>query len=213
MPKDSNRILLLLDDDPDSAARKYHILRDKLKKQLASWSSKMGKAQCEDLADEAILRVIENLNRGEQIGDLFSYCRGVARNVFREHLRGPDSKTESFEELEVNESRFARAYGIEGMGVTEERERAWLEKERCWEKCLKEVENGELFIRYYKAKMQGSASQENSRMAEEMGKSIGALSTDVSRLRRKVEECCRRCINETHGRDETEPPIDHFMNA
>src|SRR5262245_54854713 len=77
-----DRLLTLLDGDPERAGDRYEAIRRKLIKFL-EWRGCM---RPEEVADETMDRVARRVGQGEQIhsADPLRYFLGVARNVLRE---------------------------------------------------------------------------------------------------------------------------------
>ena len=80
-----DRLLSVLDPDPQRAAERYEALRRKLTK-LFQWR---GCARPEDLADVTFDRAARRIEEGATVapGDVSAYLHGVALHVAQEHWR------------------------------------------------------------------------------------------------------------------------------
>src|SRR5262245_8968477 len=90
------KLLACLDTDPEQAGEKYEMTR----RMLVKYFDWRGAFLPEELTDETLNRVTRKIDEGDEIRDFMHYCYGVARLVFLESLKRPDSKRESLEEVE-----------------------------------------------------------------------------------------------------------------
>src|SRR5215831_5466404 len=172
------RFLARLDPDSDRAGEKYESLRLTLMK-FFDWR---GAHFPEELADEAINRVIRKIDEGEAIRDVPTYCHGVARLVLLEKLKGPESKRADFEALPPA--------ALVAPELEEEDER-----QDCFERCLKElpVENRQLILQYYSDEKREKIVR-RSALAQRLGIPLNALRSRVQRIRNRLEECVHFCL-------------------
>jgi RNA polymerase sigma-70 factor (ECF subfamily) len=168
-------------------ARELALLRRRL---LRFFSSKGALSAADELADEVLLRVVEQARRGTRIDDMASYALGIARRVWLEHLRNP---ARAFEPL---------ADGVEPAA------RATAEPDAprglaCLERCLVTLraDDRALILRFYGNGDHPIKNKDRRReMADELKISSNALFLRASRIRRDlrvcVEDCCRRTEEE-----------------
>src|SRR5215211_2074555 len=92
-----DKLLTRFDPDPERAGQKYEQLRAGIIKYFEC----RGSAFPDELADETINRVARKVVEGAEIpeSNFSSYFYGVARNVFKEHLRSPDMNTAAIDAL------------------------------------------------------------------------------------------------------------------
>lgn len=76
-------LLAQLDAEREKAGEKYEVPRRKLIRLFGWW----GSDDADELADEAFDRVAKRLAAGEAVRDVSGYLMGVARLVFKEHVR------------------------------------------------------------------------------------------------------------------------------
>ena len=164
------RLLSVLDADPDSAARAYERLRVRTIGLFRWW----GAADADALADAALDRVARKLSegtsvRGEAIG---AYVRGVARMILHESRRADE--------------RRAAAAAVPPPAAADERVLG------CLDSCLARLETPErdLVLRYY---ADGKAADVRRRLSVDMGVSPGALRLRAHRLRVQLEGCVSGC--------------------
>ncbi|MEO8678427.1 MAG: hypothetical protein ABI665_05235 [Vicinamibacterales bacterium] len=167
------RLLAELDDDRQRAAHTYEQLRRRLIGLLQWW----GAQPADELADETLDRMARKLDEGAVIaaGSIGAYARGVARMVYYEWTRRPRP-----EPVDVDPPAVAAAEP-EGAALT------------CFDRCLASLDAGErqLVLRYYD---DGKAKDVRRRLADEAGLSITALRIRVHRLRERLEQCTKRCL-------------------
>jgi DNA-directed RNA polymerase specialized sigma24 family protein len=172
------RFLLCLDSDSDRAGAKYESLRLMLMK-FFDWRGALFPEEC---ADETINRIIRKIDEGETIRDIPTFCYGVARLVFLERLKSPESRRVDFEELSP-----ATLVAPE----PEERD----ERQECFERCLNELPlaSRQLILQYYsherRAKIDGRRA-----LAQRMSIPLNALRNRAQRIRNRLEGCVDGCI-------------------
>ena len=183
------RFLACLDADEESAGEKYRQLHLKLVKYF-DWHGAHFPEEC---ADETLNRVAKKMDSGAAIHDLPSYCHGVARLVLLEALRQPESKNISLDEL----APAAVPLRVEA-GVAEARDDARLS---CFMECLNQlsVESRCLILDYYRDEKRDKIDNRLA-LAERLGIPLNALRSRAQRLRKKLEECVRRCLKRSARR-------------
>ncbi|HEX2269770.1 MAG TPA: hypothetical protein VHH35_09555 [Pyrinomonadaceae bacterium] len=162
---------------PD-AGTQYEIIRAGL---IRIFISK-GLSNAEDLADEAIDRVIKKLPEivdGYQ-GEKARYFHGVARNIIHEARRRKEVATDNIPEQWVSETTTTDKYD-------------------CLVHCLNLLPYAkrELILDYYL--YQGRNKIEHHRqMAEQLGITVGALRTRARNTRKYLGECVQKCGRNLH---------------
>jgi DNA-directed RNA polymerase specialized sigma24 family protein len=179
-PEAFNKLLAILDPDPETAGRKYEKLRRKLIK-FFEWRRSF---ISEELADEALNRLARRIDEGEEIEkNVFALSLGIARFVLMETLKRPDNRRAEMKELVTVAAPSERR---------EEDDDLWVV---CLRECLRGVseENRELIIEYYQG--EGRARIDDRKMlAARLGISPNALFSRAKRTRNKLEECVTRCV-------------------
>jgi DNA-directed RNA polymerase specialized sigma24 family protein len=173
------RLLALLDPDPERAAERYEAIRKKLIR-LFEWR---GSPVPEDLADVTFDRVARGLARGLviQSADPYSYFCGVAFLVHKEQLRAR-AKRDDFWESGDWRSLYPPA-------ETEEED----PRLDCLRHCLDRLpaEQRELLLGYHAGEDRIRSRQQ---LAQGLGDSLNALRIKVHRVRRQLESCLASCL-------------------
>ena len=172
------KFLLCLDSDSERAGAKYESLRLMLMK-FFDWRGALFPEEC---ADETINRIIRKIDEGDSIRDIPTYCYGVARIVFLEKLKSPESRRVDFEELSP---ATLVAPGLE------ERD----EKLECFEQCLKELplESRQLILQYYSNERREKIDGRQA-LAQRIGIPLNALRSRAQRIRNRLEGCVEGCL-------------------
>ena len=171
-PEGFGRLLALLAPDLDSAARRYEQLRQRLVR-LFEWR---GFRHAEDLADQAIDRVVRKIQEGLDLQgtELMRYAGGVARHIAQETWRRRQRE-------QVGSADAERPPFVPGRHTTTDLRLAQLEG------CLASMGSGdrELILRYYSS--DHAARIRNRReLAEELGLRANALRIRAFRIRQKL---------------------------
>ena len=187
-----NGLLARLDADRQRAGEKYELIRA----QLIKFFECRGCVSPRDLADETINRVARKIMEGEQIHPdaLAGYFYGVARNVFREHLRSLEREAPLLDDLPPSEHPSTDPIEL-GQRQTE---RLNLERRlECLESCVKHLppEHRTLIISYYEGEERVKI-ENRRRMAQALGIPINILRIRVHRIREKLERCVIGCLNQ-----------------
>lgn len=177
------KFLACLDADATRAGEQYEHIRLTLVK-FFDWR----RAQFpEELADEALNRVIRKVEEGETLRDVPSYCLGVARLVWRESLKRPENQRADLEDI-----------GPLAAPASENEED---ERQACFERCLRELspENRQIILQYYQDERRQKI---NNRLAltELLGIPLNALRSRVQRIRDRLEQCVMRCLKKNGAR-------------
>ena len=170
--------LACLDEDPERAGEKYESLRLMLIK-FFHWRGAHFPEEC---ADEAINRVIRKIDEGETIQDIPTFCHGVARLVFLERLKSPESGRVGLEDLSPATLVAPAA-------------EEWDERQECLDRCLKQLplESRQLILQYYSDQKREKINNRLA-LAERLGVPLNALRSRAQRIRDRLEECVNRCL-------------------
>jgi DNA-directed RNA polymerase specialized sigma24 family protein len=181
---DFDKFLALLDASRAAAGVKYEFLRARLIK-FFEWRNC---ETAEDLADTVFDRILRKIAEGERIQNVNAYAAGVAQFVFKEDLRNPARQSESLEE-NPNVQNFAG----EGAPQNDETENLRFD---CLEKCLSAMdsETRRLLIAYHDTD-ERTMIEARRRIAESLEISLNTLRIRVCRLKSKLENCVRECVN------------------
>jgi DNA-directed RNA polymerase specialized sigma24 family protein len=174
-------LLRALGPDRERAGERYEVMRERLVR-FFSWR---GARDAEDLADETFDRVGRRLREGEQVRmpDLAPYLLGVARNVLREAWERDRRRGA------VQES--ARRVWVAAQAAPRDEPPAL----ECLLRCLRSFpqQTRQLVLLYYEE--EGSRQVEHRRgLAEGLGLGPNALRIRMHRLRARLEECVRACL-------------------
>jgi len=173
----------LAPEDPEQAGQHYEGLRRRLLR-LYEWR---GADLAETLADETLDRVARRLAEGEEIHtpDPYRYVCGVARRVFHELIR--------------RESRQRRILNRDGWPLSPPTTAAERHREEhrldCLSAALDELssENRTMILRYYQGDG-GEKIANRKALAEEFDIPINALRIRMHRIRLRLEEAVRDCL-------------------
>ena len=147
-------------------------------------------ADAEELASETMTRLIENLRRGEQVLHPDAYVREIARNVLREDRRR--------REREADLPQVALAASSLGARSADQEEAHFRCLERCKRECLSPEER-RLIQAYYGGDSSDKISRRRKVLAGRMGLSENALRLWAFRLRRKLFNCIKECLDGNDG--------------
>jgi DNA-directed RNA polymerase specialized sigma24 family protein len=172
-----SRLMSHLDADAEQAGRKYESLRQRLvvffEGRLCGWKS-------EELADQtldiAAMKLAEGLELREPAG-LASYCYGVARYVWKDHL-----KRRQPEPLKAD--------------VAGHRDSAQPAQElRCLEACLETLapDHRKLILEFYTGERRVKLDNRRQ-LAVNLGISSNALSQRTHAIRLRLEKCVGKCV-------------------
>jgi len=173
-----NQFLSWLDPDREQAGLKYESIRRNL---IVIFRCR-GCALAEDLADEAINRVIRRAEKVAEsyVGDPAPYFYTVAQNLYLEHLR----TTPAFSPL---------AEALQSSGPTSDPEEE--EVYECLERCMQRLPATarELVMEYYREEGQAKINYHRE-LARRLGIAVNALRIRVYRIRISLENCIDRCL-------------------
>jgi DNA-directed RNA polymerase specialized sigma24 family protein len=187
-------LLPALDADTDAAALRFERIRGRL---LRFFRARGGQWP-DELADETLDRVGRRLSEGQSIADVDRYVLGVARHVLLETWRH-ERRHPTEDDFEGAVARVAAP-----ARETAEETEAGL---RCLARCLDALpaEERELLFRYYTG--EGRALVEARQvLAAELGLAQGALRIRLHRIRLRMEQAVRNCLQ---GRETSGPLRPH----
>jgi RNA polymerase sigma factor (sigma-70 family) len=177
-----DQLLARLDGDRELAGAEYENIRRKLVK-FFEWH---GCDSPEDYADETINRVARKIDEGEVVQNLRGYFTGVARMLWLDRMKEKQRDQAAFERLppppiltedDEPESRF-----------------------ECFEECLESLsaENREMIVEYYREE-KSAKIEARKKMADALGILPNALRIRAHRIKAKLEECVRHCMNRSEA--------------
>ena len=169
--------LAWLGPEAESAGEEY----ERLRRRLGLFFRQRGCRFPEELADETINRVILKLGEG-RIENRMAYCYGVAKNVYRESLRGERRRAE------LDEAALAAPAPAPAPEETgPERE--------CLDRCLAELpdENRDLIIRYFSEEKLAKVELHQC-IAKSLQLTQTALRERIYRLKKRLTVCVRECM-------------------
>lgn len=140
----------------------------------------------EDLADETLMRVARRLSEEGRIdGDPARFCYITARFVFHEWLRRASRVVDGEPEL------FDRA-------AVDTREDAEIRERRldCLEKCVGSLDaiSRQIITEYYLG-VRREKIENRRELASRLGLTANALMIRASRIRDRLEDCIRKCLD------------------
>jgi DNA-directed RNA polymerase specialized sigma24 family protein len=176
------RLLDFLDADRERTGEEYEGLRRTLIR-FFEWRSAPFP---EEHTDEVLNRIAKKLDEGVDVRNIRSYCYEVARLVFLEAVKGPDSKRAPLDSI-----RFDVAPDTDIHEATEKELRL-----ACLDDCLRALprENAELILEYYRYEKRAQINQRKA-LAKRFGLRRDALANRAQRLRDKLEQCVSGCVN------------------
>ncbi|HKR11570.1 MAG TPA: sigma-70 family RNA polymerase sigma factor [Pyrinomonadaceae bacterium] len=173
-------LLAWLDRDPEKAGRKYEEIRHSL---ILIFERRSG-YDAEDLADEAISRVLRKLPElaKEFKGDPALYFFGVAKRLNHEVTRRQQARVD----LEDPDKLSAPL-------VIDELDEQDAEYD-CLEKCLAKLTpaDRELILLYYQQEKPNISFRRE--LALRYGLTLNALRVKVHRIRESLEKCINKCL-------------------
>lgn len=181
-------LLEWLDQGFDTKGEAYLEVR----RRLVTYFDRKGCRDADDLADETLNRVQRRL---EEEGTIESespakFCYAVAKFVFLEFVRSGRAREISEEHFDKTPAAFVAQGGPDDDEISE-RENSL----RCLERCIAELDEQrrELVIGYYQGELR-SKIENRRRLAAKLGLSLNALSIRTFRIRERLENCVRKCI-------------------
>jgi DNA-directed RNA polymerase specialized sigma24 family protein len=174
------KLLDALDADRDLAGERYEHLR----RTLVRFFEWRGAPFPEEHCDETLDRIARRLAEGLEIRNIEGYAYVVARLVFLETLKGPESRRAELEPAGL-------VAPADGADDTEEDERRLACLDRCLQGLPADVR--ELIVEYYRGDRRGRIEARRAQ-AERLGIRSEALANRAQRVRDKLEQCVNRCL-------------------
>ena len=172
-----DRLLYWLHPDRELAGQKYEEIRSRLIKILV----RRGCNCAEELADEAINRVVKKLDTliATYAGDPALYFYGVAQNVFMEYVKKKPLPSPVLEQP-LKETDPDDDY-------------------ECLEKCLEQIspESHWLIVEYYQEE-KGEKIDHRKALAEQLRITPHGLRMRTHRIKAALKECILDCLGQTH---------------
>ena len=185
-------LLAALHPERGAAAARY----EELRAILIRYFSIHGSLVPEENADDVLNRVARKLSEGAQLDlrDHNGYFLSVARFVQKEYFRQARHKFVPLDEL---------VYSLEGADDAVEtsiRLRERIEREvgleailQC-KRQLREIE--QQILNVYDGDSKGLKIERRNDLAARLGKNVGAVRTEVSRIKKKLRECAVKKLRE-----------------
>jgi RNA polymerase sigma factor (sigma-70 family) len=183
-------LLRQLDPDAQRAGEKYQTVH----RSLSKFFECRGCASAAELADETLNRVARRLEEGETIyaAEFAGYAYGVARNVLREHARGPEPRTRPLDALRPpSHPRLSPFEEEEELRRRESSER----RLGCLETCAGALpeESRRLILSYYEGDA-GERIDGRRQLAARLGIPLNNLRIRAHRIRERLEKCVSACV-------------------
>ena len=175
------QLLSWLDAGTDSGGQRYL----QMWQRLVIYFDRRNCVSPHELADETLNRVARRLEEEGSISidTPAHYCSIVAGFVLHEYLR---RKTQNV----LSDTLITAPDSTEENRIRERRS-------ECLGKCMNNLalEDGELIRSYYKGEQRNKIDNRKG-LAEKLRITVNALGLRVSRIRKKLEICMRKCIND-----------------
>lgn len=143
-------------------------------------------AYADDIVRRTIDIVTEKLACGENILNLQAYSFAVARHLLSDHRKRllPEYIDDSLTRTLKCNRQLVQIDSIEKEV-----------REECRERCLQSlpIEQRDLIVKYYERGLHSKAYREE--MAANLGISVEALNNRISRIRKKLNQCCHNCAS------------------
>lgn len=180
-----DRLLERLHEEPEPAALEYEFIR----RRLITFFLMRRFESPESLADEAIDRVARRIEEGEVIGSPRAYFHGVAVRLAKEK-----AKNAARERVAVQTHRLVLASPTTPATVTEARH-------VCLERCMRALaaDSRDLIARYYR-RQAFPTRDDRKALADRLGISYTSLKVRVHRIRGRLEQCMRTCVEKRDER-------------
>jgi DNA-directed RNA polymerase specialized sigma24 family protein len=180
------RLLARLDQNPELAWSKY----DQLRLKLVSYFQSFGHyAEAEELADEALDRISKKPETYAS-HDLPILALGFARNMRKEMLKKTARTVRP-----LSQDDFPGKDQDPEVNIIHRIDKE--QRIKCFLRCMRKLMPHErwLILQYFPDE-NCNVEDLRKRLAEMLGIEGGTLAKRVERLRKKLESCCGRCIEE-----------------
>jgi DNA-directed RNA polymerase specialized sigma24 family protein len=178
-PQAFAKLLARLAPSSEAAGERY----EQLRRQLIKFFEWRGSHFPDQLADETLNRLARKLDQGEEIEkDVTAFTFGIARFVFLEALKSPDTRRAALDDFT----------GLPGPTGFQDDDDLWV---ICLRECLRGVsdENRDLIIEYYQDERRVKIDNRRE-LAAGLGISLNALFSRAKRTRDKLERCVTSCV-------------------
>jgi len=178
--------------DQDSGGQKYEEMRQK----LISYFDRRGCRFPEDLADETFNRVAQKLDEKGSITNVTpaQFCYIKARQVLHEYWRRPEQKEIAMEDFLINDQPAQHSFLASNPNDEQDEQEKWMD---CLERCLQNMkpQDHDLIIRYYYGEERVKIDN-RQKLAEKLGISSKTLVVRALRIRKRLEDCVRKCVGD-----------------
>lgn len=175
-----------LDSGSESDGRAYLEMR----RRLVAYFDRKNCASPDDLADETLSRVSRRLDEEGKIETETpaKYCYTVARYVFLEHLRSGGNNVVAIDNY-MGGPKSLKLIASDDSSAQEREEML-----NCLDECSAKLDpkDREMILQYYVGEERAKIDNRRS-LAEKLGVSTNALTIRACRIRRRLEECVRKC--------------------
>ncbi|MDX2033649.1 MAG: hypothetical protein SF339_23435 [Blastocatellia bacterium] len=187
-----DRLLVCLDPDPESAAKRY----EELRRGLITFFAFRNMEDPSALADETFNRAARSLSEGKEIysQNPAAWFYAIARNIWLAALARSGQTIPLPDEGNAFENQ--RAPSPEQL-IADAEDRATSEQQlACLDRCLRMLlpEERELITQYYHGTA-GEKIANRQLIAERLGLQQAALRKRASRLRARVADCTFNCLS------------------
>ncbi|MBS1790838.1 MAG: sigma-70 family RNA polymerase sigma factor [Acidobacteria bacterium] len=179
-PENFEKLLSSLNPDRDLAGQEFELLWLKLCEFFRARRCHCG----EDLADEAINRLARKLAEGEDVHDVMRYSHGLARLIWLEYLRKPDTN-----HVPLDDSPVSTISPIDHLQKKQE--------DQFYLHCLQQLPEEERTLIIAYCEYEGQVLHEvREKLANSLGISLVALRIRITRIRKKLEICLAKCLKQ-----------------
>jgi RNA polymerase sigma factor (sigma-70 family) len=187
--KVEDKLLRLLDADPDRANQRYQSLFQNLVKLFATRHC----TDPENLAGETITRVYLALSNGLVIDlQLENFVFGVAKKILLEDYKRQRKAAVPLEELPAEQEPLTHPFD-NNLDLPRWQQEIY---HQCCQQCLQafsEEQRNHLML-FYQGNREGEMKRQRKQLADQLGITTRALSSRMVRMREKLDFCIEACI-------------------
>lgn len=184
-----DKLLPLFDSNPVRANDRYHRIFQKLVRFFAAQSC----TDPEDLASETITRACRAVSTGLELTSQFeTFLFGVAKNIAMEDYKRRRKADLPLEELPPGQEPYVDPPD-NSLDLPKWKQDLYHE---CLQKCLQtldEEKRGQLML-FYQGYQEGEMKSNRKQLAIRLGTNTKALSSRMLRLRGKLDQCIKACV-------------------
>ncbi|NOT59817.1 MAG: hypothetical protein HOP19_06275 [Acidobacteria bacterium] len=188
-PDAFKRFLAWLHPEAEQAAHEYEALR----RRVIGWLERRGCCAAEELADEAIDRVVRRVAVAENPGEIkpIPYFHAVVSHLYLEYAETYAKKRGEQLPEDWAEGR-AEDWPDAVQSLTEEYRE---DRFHCLDHCLQTLPtaNRELILAYYQNNKQAKIDG-RKQLADQFGLSLNLLRVQVYRIRGSLQKCVTDCL-------------------